>query len=175
MYSAIGRQDAGALLKREGSAVQRRNAAPRLLNQERAGCRIPGRQMADPVCVQPANRHPSQRQPGRADGAQRLRPQGQPVQGYGQPQQGYAPPQGQPGYGTPPPPPQGQPAPGGTPPPPQAQAPQPPEVQSPPEPVAPAPPQEDPVAKLTQLKQMLDQDLITQADYDAAKNKILGL
>jgi membrane peptidoglycan carboxypeptidase len=31
------------------------------------------------------------------------------------------------------------------------------------------------VAKLTKLKEMLDNGLITQADYDAAKNKILGL
>lgn len=46
-------------------------------------------------------------------------------------------------------------------------------------PVAPAAPaapaEEDPVARLTKLKQMLDAGLITQADYDAAKNKILGL
>jgi len=117
-------------------------------------------------------------------------PQGQPQQGYappqGQPQQGYAPPQPPQGYappppaqgGTPPPPqgqpvqdgpPQAQPGQGATPPPPQ-----PPQEQSPPEPAA-APPQEDPVAKLGQLKQMLDQGLITQADYDAAKNKFLGL
>lgn len=34
---------------------------------------------------------------------------------------------------------------------------------------------EDPVAKLTQLKTLLDQGLITQEDYDAAKNKVLGL
>ena len=38
-----------------------------------------------------------------------------------------------------------------------------------------APAEEDPVAKLTKLKEMLDNELITQADYDAAKNKILGL
>lgn len=37
-----------------------------------------------------------------------------------------------------------------------------------------APAAEDPVAKLTQLKAMLDQGLITQADYDAAKAKVLG-
>ena len=43
-------------------------------------------------------------------------------------------------------------------------------------PVAPAAPaEEDPMARLTKLKQMLDAGLITQADYDAAKNKILGL
>jgi membrane protease subunit (stomatin/prohibitin family) len=40
---------------------------------------------------------------------------------------------------------------------------------------APAAPAEDPVAKLTQLKTMLDAGLITQADYDAAKSKLLGL
>lgn len=33
----------------------------------------------------------------------------------------------------------------------------------------------DPVEKLTQFKQMLDAGLITQADYDAAKAKVLGL
>ena len=38
-----------------------------------------------------------------------------------------------------------------------------------------APPAEDPVAKLQQFKQMLDAGLITQADYDAAKAKALGL
>lgn len=42
-------------------------------------------------------------------------------------------------------------------------------------PVAPAAPAEDPVAKLQQFKQMLDAGLITQADYDAAKAKALGL
>lgn len=34
---------------------------------------------------------------------------------------------------------------------------------------------EDPMAKLAKMKQMLDAGLITQADYDAAKAKILGL
>lgn len=34
---------------------------------------------------------------------------------------------------------------------------------------------EDPVAKLTQLKTMLDQGLITESDYEAAKAKVLGL
>ncbi|MEZ5320770.1 MAG: SHOCT domain-containing protein [Microthrixaceae bacterium] len=34
---------------------------------------------------------------------------------------------------------------------------------------------EDPVARLTQLKEMLDGGLITQADYDAAKAKVLGI
>ncbi len=38
-----------------------------------------------------------------------------------------------------------------------------------------APAADDPVAKLTQLKAMLDQGLITEADYDAAKAKVLGL
>jgi len=41
-------------------------------------------------------------------------------------------------------------------------------------PAAPAPAAEDPVAKLTQFKSLLDQGLITQADYDAAKAKVLG-
>src|SRR5699024_5658941 len=34
---------------------------------------------------------------------------------------------------------------------------------------------EDPIAKLQQLKTMLDQGLITQDDYDAAKANVLGL
>ena len=34
---------------------------------------------------------------------------------------------------------------------------------------------EDPVAKLAQFKQMLDQGLITQEDFDEAKQKLLGL
>jgi len=38
-----------------------------------------------------------------------------------------------------------------------------------------APAQEDPVAKLAQYKQMLDQGLISEADYDAAKKAALGL
>ncbi|MBY4594189.1 SPFH domain-containing protein [Ottowia caeni] len=43
-------------------------------------------------------------------------------------------------------------------------------------PVAPpAPAAEDPIAKLTKAKQMLDAGLITQADYDALKAKVLGL
>ncbi len=42
-------------------------------------------------------------------------------------------------------------------------------------PAAAAPPAEDPVAKLAQYKQMLDQGLITQEDFDAAKAKVLGL
>lgn len=37
------------------------------------------------------------------------------------------------------------------------------------------PTQEDPMEKLTKMKQMLDAGLITQEDYDTAKNKILGL
>jgi membrane protease subunit (stomatin/prohibitin family) len=36
-------------------------------------------------------------------------------------------------------------------------------------------PGEDPMAKLTQMKQMLDAGLITQEDYDSAKAKVLGL
>ena len=38
-----------------------------------------------------------------------------------------------------------------------------------------AAPSEDPYAKLSQLKQLLDQGVITQEDFDAAKNKLLGL
>lgn len=81
------------------------------------------------------------------------------------PQQGY-PPQG--------PPPQGYPPQGGAP-----QAP--PAQQAPPPGAPPAAPAaaggeaEDPVAKLAQYKSMLDQGLITQEDFDAAKAKILGL
>ncbi|MUL66221.1 virion core protein (lumpy skin disease virus) [Mycobacterium sp. CBMA 234] len=87
-----------------------------------------------------------------------------PQQGYpqGYPQQPGYPPQ-QPGY-----PPQGYPQ--GYPP--QQGYPQGPPPQGPP-PQAPA--AEDPVAKLAQYKAMLDQGLITQADYDAAKAKALGL
>lgn len=40
---------------------------------------------------------------------------------------------------------------------------------------APQAPAEDPVAKLAKFKEMLDAGLITQADYDAAKAKALGL
>ena len=49
------------------------------------------------------------------------------------------------------------------------------------QPVAPAPQAaaapaaDDPVARLTKAKQMLDAGLITQADYDAVKAKALGL
>jgi membrane protease subunit (stomatin/prohibitin family) len=43
------------------------------------------------------------------------------------------------------------------------------------QPVAPAPAADDPVAKLTKAKQMLDAGLITQADYDTLKAKTLGL
>jgi len=38
-----------------------------------------------------------------------------------------------------------------------------------------APAEDDPVQRLTKLKEMLDAGLITQDDYDAAKNKVLGL
>jgi membrane protease subunit (stomatin/prohibitin family) len=38
-----------------------------------------------------------------------------------------------------------------------------------------APAADDPVAKLTKAKQMLDAGLITQADYDSLKSKLLGL
>jgi hypothetical protein len=40
--------------------------------------------------------------------------------------------------------------------------------------VAPAPAQEDPVAKLKQLKEMLDAGLITQEEYDKKKAEILA-
>ena len=39
----------------------------------------------------------------------------------------------------------------------------------------PVPEQEDPYEKLTQLKKLLDDGVITQADFDAAKAKLLGL
>lgn len=39
----------------------------------------------------------------------------------------------------------------------------------------PAAPADDPIARLTKAKQMLDAGLITQADYDAVKAKALGL
>jgi membrane protease subunit (stomatin/prohibitin family) len=43
-------------------------------------------------------------------------------------------------------------------------------------PAAPAAPAaDDPIARLTRAKQMLDAGLITQADYDAVKAKALGL
>lgn len=69
----------------------------------------------------------------------------------------------------------------GTPPPPPPAAPPAAPAPAAPAPAAPAaeggaaPAAEDPIAKLTQLKAMLDQGLITQDDYDAAKNKFLGL
>ena len=49
----------------------------------------------------------------------------------------------------------------------------PPPPPPPPPPAAPA--ADDPVAKLAKFKEMLDAGLITQDDYDAAKNKVLGL
>lgn len=55
--------------------------------------------------------------------------------------------------------------------PPAAAAPAPP----PPPPPPAAPAEEDPVEKLAKFKQMLDAGLISQEDYDAAKNKVLGL
>ncbi|WP_371164391.1 SPFH domain-containing protein [Buchananella felis] len=105
-------------------------------------------------------------------------PQGAPA---GYPQPGY-PPQGAPaGY-----PPQGAPAgypqPGPGMPAPEAApvAPDAPAAPAPageaPAPEAPAAPGgEDPVAKLAQFKAMLDQGLISQAEFDAAKAKALGL
>ena len=41
-------------------------------------------------------------------------------------------------------------------------------------PAAAAPAADDPMAKLTQAKQMLDAGLITQEDYDGIKAKVLG-
>src|SRR5699024_1463876 len=102
---------------------------------------------------QPGYQHPGQAQmPGQ--------------QGYGQqpPQQGYGQQPQQQGYGQQPPQQQGY----GQPP--QQQQPQ-PEQQQPQQP----PQAEDPVAKLGQLKQMLDQGIITNEDYEAAKAKVLGL
>lgn len=57
----------------------------------------------------------------------------------------------------------------------QAPVPQAPVPQAPAAPAAPQAPAEDPVAKLAKVKEMLDAGLITQADYDAAKAKALGL
>ena len=37
------------------------------------------------------------------------------------------------------------------------------------------PQQEDPYQKLAELKKLLDSGVITQADFDAAKNKLLGI
>lgn len=48
-------------------------------------------------------------------------------------------------------------------------------LQQPVAPAAPAPAADDPVAKLKRAKELLDQGLITQADYDAVKAKALGL
>ncbi|MDQ3205004.1 MAG: SPFH domain-containing protein, partial [Pseudomonadota bacterium] len=49
-------------------------------------------------------------------------------------------------------------------------------LQQPVAPAAPAAPAaEDPIARLKKAKEMLDLDLITQADYDALKAKALGL
>ncbi len=101
-------------------------------------------------------------------------PPAYPQQGYppqGPPPQGYPPQQGQPGQY----PPQGQaPPPEGA----AQQAPPPPPADQ--APAAPAQDAsngggEDPVAKLAQYKAMLDQGLITQEDFDAAKAKVLGL
>lgn len=35
--------------------------------------------------------------------------------------------------------------------------------------------QEDPYAKLSELKKLLDNGVITEADFDAAKKKLLGI
>lgn len=101
---------------------------------------------------------PAYPQGGYPQGYPQQPPPGYPPQGYQQgPPPGYFP-QGYPqGY------PQQQPPPG---------YPQQPPAQ---QPAAAAPAAEDPIAKLTQLKAMLDQGLITEADYEAAKAKALGL
>ncbi|KAB1644868.1 SPFH domain-containing protein [Gulosibacter chungangensis] len=52
---------------------------------------------------------------------------------------------------------------------------QPPQQQAPQQQQPPQQAPEDPVAQLAKFKQMLDQGLITQEDYDAAKNRALGL
>lgn len=46
---------------------------------------------------------------------------------------------------------------------------------TPPPPAPAAPAADDPVAQLAKFKEMLDAGLITQEDYDAAKNRVLGL
>jgi membrane protease subunit (stomatin/prohibitin family) len=61
------------------------------------------------------------------------------------------------------------------PPPPSAAAAAAPAPPPPAAPAAPAAPVEDPMAQLAKFKEMLDAGLITQDDYDAAKNKVLGL
>src|SRR5690625_3474745 len=104
-------------------------------------------------------------------------PPGHPQGGYGQaspppppgqqPPQGYGHPPAGPGQ-HPPQPPAGPHSPGGAQP--SAET-----ADSPQPPADSAPAAEDPVAKLSQLKTMLDQGLITQDDYDAAKAKVLGL
>jgi membrane protease subunit (stomatin/prohibitin family) len=65
-----------------------------------------------------------------------------------------------------------------TPPPPPPAAAAPPPAPAPAAPAAPAAAAaatEDPMAQLSKFKEMLDAGLITQEDYDAAKNKVLGL
>ncbi|MGO1927244.1 MAG: SHOCT domain-containing protein, partial [Brachybacterium tyrofermentans] len=57
----------------------------------------------------------------------------------------------------------------------QQQAPQQGEGQQQAAPQQAAPAQEDPVAKLAQYKQMLEQGLISEEDYEAAKKAALGL
>ena len=47
--------------------------------------------------------------------------------------------------------------------------------QVPVQPAATAPTMEDPVAKLTQMKQLLDAGVISQEEFDAAKSRVLGI
>jgi membrane protease subunit (stomatin/prohibitin family) len=56
-----------------------------------------------------------------------------------------------------------------------AQSSTPPGQQQAPQQQAAAPASEDPVAKLAQYKQMLEQGLISEEDYEAAKKAALGL
>ncbi|MDR1796468.1 MAG: SPFH domain-containing protein [Clostridiales Family XIII bacterium] len=99
--------------------------------------------------------------------------QGYPQQGY--PQQGYpqqgVPPQGYPQQGVPP---QGYPQQGQAPPQQAAPAPEAP-APAPAAPAAAPAGAEDPYEKLAKLKGLLDQNVISQADFDAAKAKLLGL
>ena len=49
------------------------------------------------------------------------------------------------------------------------------DAQVPTQPAAPSAPSEDPYAKLTEMKKLLDSGVITQADFDAVKSKLLGI
>ena len=47
-------------------------------------------------------------------------------------------------------------------------------VETPAEPAAPVPPAEDEYTELMKLKELLDAGVLTQAEFDAQKQKILG-